>query len=258
MEAPDDIHLPELHGTAALPTLVVGSGTLARRRLERLMSHQGAIDRGATWDRGEALLGEVGADRARSPPRMLSAHLDDSGFDHRGHLVRTALGHRALVGQGGHATGRIATQPGVDRVAAHLVAASYVGHAHPVEDVDHRPIALFHQLELHQHGRPPSDLSTTASTAKEVATATWWTLAGTKCQAGTGASVAQVPEPRLEVSGRYRSHAVKHEPEFHTGRTRWRAGKTRGRIERLKIDSGNDQSDQGFLWRRWDLNPRTS
>ena len=39
---------------------------------------------------------------------------------------------------------------------------------------------------------------------------------GTKCQAGTGASVAQVPEPRLEVSGRYRSHAVKHEPEFHT------------------------------------------
>ena len=42
-------------------------------------------------------------------------------------------------------------------------------------------------------------------------------LSGTKCQAGTGASVAQVPEPRRKVSSRCRIHAVKHEPEFHTG-----------------------------------------
>ena len=144
------------------------------------------------------------------------AHLDHSGLDDRGHLVRTALGLRALVGQCGHAPVGITTQPRVHRLAAHPVAAGHVGHAHPVEDVDHRPIALFHQLELHQHRGPPSDLSTTASTAKKVATATWWTLAGTKCQAGTGASVAQVPEPRPKVSGRYRSHAVKHEPELHT------------------------------------------
>jgi hypothetical protein len=41
-------------------------------------------------------------------------------------------------------------------------------------------------------------------------------LSGTKCQAGTGISVAQVPEPRRRVSSRCRIHAVKHEPEFHT------------------------------------------
>jgi hypothetical protein len=39
---------------------------------------------------------------------------------------------------------------------------------------------------------------------------------GTKCQGGTGASVAQVPEPRPKVSSRYRSHGVKHEPGPHT------------------------------------------
>ena len=40
-------------------------------------------------------------------------------------------------------------------------------------------------------------------------------LSGTKCQAGTGVSVARVPEPRRRVSSRCRIHAVKHEPEFH-------------------------------------------
>ena len=36
-----------------------------------------------------------------------------------------------------------------------------------------------------------------------------------KCAEGIGVSVAQVQEPPPKVSGRYRSHAVKHEPEFH-------------------------------------------
>ncbi len=201
----------------ALPALVVRARALARRWLEQVVAHQGAIDRRASRRRGEPLLGKLRADRSGSPSRMGPTQLDHPGLDHRGHLVRTALGLRALVGQCGHAPVGIAAQPRVDSLATDSVAAGHVGHAHPVEDVDHRPIALFHQLELHQHGRPPSDLSTTASTAKKVATATWWTLAGTKCQAGTGASVAQVPEPRPKVSGRYRSHAVKHEPEFHTG-----------------------------------------
>ena len=180
------------------------------------MAHQGAIDRRASRRWAEPLLGQLGPDRSGSPSRVRPAQLDDSGLDHRGHLVRTALGLRTSVGQGGHAAVGVVAKSRVDALAADSVAASHVGHAHPVEDVDYRPIALFHQLELHQHGRPPPDLSTTASTAKKVATATWWTLAGTKCQAGTGASVAQVPEPRLKVSRRYRSHAVKHEPGFHT------------------------------------------
>ncbi len=39
---------------------------------------------------------------------------------------------------------------------------------------------------------------------------------------------------------------------------RCRAGKTRGRIEGLRVGSRNDHSDQEIWWRRWDLNPRTS
>jgi hypothetical protein len=56
-----------------------------------------------------------------------------------------------------------------------------------------------------------------ATSVTLIPSSTWWTFAGTKCQAGTGASAARVPEPRLKVSGGYRSHAVKHEPEFHIG-----------------------------------------
>ncbi len=36
------------------------------------------------------------------------------------------------------------------------------------------------------------------------------------------------------------------------------ARETRGRIEGLRVCSGNYHSDQEILWRRWDLNPRTS
>jgi hypothetical protein len=39
---------------------------------------------------------------------------------------------------------------------------------------------------------------------------------GRRCRAGTGASVAQVREPRRGVSCSYRSHSVKREPELHT------------------------------------------
>jgi hypothetical protein len=28
----------------------------------------------------------------------------------------------------------------------------HVGHAHPVEDIEHRPVTLFDHFELHQHG----------------------------------------------------------------------------------------------------------
>jgi hypothetical protein len=43
----------------------------------------------------------------------------------------------------------------------------HLGHTHPVEDIDHRPIALFDHSELHQHRRPPSDLSTTCINSEE-------------------------------------------------------------------------------------------
>src|ERR1700689_2153640 len=129
---------------------------------------------------------------------MFTTERDHPGLGERSHLVRAALGLRALVGQSSHASVGIAPQPGVDALAAHPVALGHFCHGHPVEDVDHRSIALFHSFELHQHDRPPSHLSTTASTAKKVATATWWT--------SQARSVKQVPE---SVSPRYRNRAGK-------------------------------------------------
>ena len=40
----------------SLPTLVVGTGALARRRFEQAVTDQGPIDRRASWHRSEALL----------------------------------------------------------------------------------------------------------------------------------------------------------------------------------------------------------
>ncbi len=136
--------------------------------------------------------------------------LDHPGLEHRGHLMRTALGLGALVGQGGHASVAIAAEPRVHRLAAHRVAAGHVGHAHPVEDVDHRPIALYHQLELHQYGRllricrlprqqrrrwqPPRGGPSQARSVKQVPepVSPWYRNRVLKCQAGTGATLSSM------------------------------------------------------------------
>src|SRR6516165_11048067 len=127
----------------------------------------------------------------------------------------TGLRARTAIGQPGQAVVAIAAQPVVDGLAGHAIADCDVGHRRPVEDFDDRLQALLHQTQLHQHRGPPSFLRTWTSPAKKVAPARWWTSRH-KCQAGTGASVAQVPDPRREVSGSYRSHGVKDEPDSHT------------------------------------------
>ena len=175
------------------------------------MAHQGAIDRRATRHRGEALVGQPGADRPRSPPRVRPAQLDHPGLDDRGHLVRTALGLGALVGQRRHAPVRIAAQPGVDGLAADPVAAGDVGHVHPVEDVDHRSIALFHQLrapptrsasfgsvddcvnsEEGGNGHVVDPLRHEVSSRYRSQCRPGTGTASGKCQAGTGATVSSM------------------------------------------------------------------
>jgi len=106
--------------------------------------------------------------------------------------------------------------PGMHRLAGHSAAAGDVGHGGPVvEHLQHCLIALFHQSQLHEHGRPPSHWART-TTAKKVATGGWWTP--------QGEGVVQVPGPLSpryrgrvrEVSGRYRGHGVHYEPGPHT------------------------------------------
>ena len=151
------------------------------------------------------------------------------GLDLRGHLVRAGLGLRRPVGQAGQAVGRIAAQPVVHGLAHHPVAPGHVDDGGAVEDLAHRLVALLHQSQLHEHGRPPSDLRARTTTAKKVATGGWWTLVRT-------ASVVQVPEPLSpryrsrvrEVSGRYRSHGVQYVPGPHSHRLAMGAVDSRG------------------------------
>jgi len=166
----------------------------------------------------QALLLEPEQEGAWAPPRVLAAQLHDPGFDARGHLMRTRQRLRRLVGQPGQPAGRVPAQPAMHRLAGHPVAAGHVGHGGPVvEHLQHCLIALFHQSQLHEHGRPPSHLWARTTTAKKVATGGWWTLLRAR-------SVVQVPEPPSpryrsrvrEVSGRYRSHSVQHVPGPHT------------------------------------------
>ena len=101
------------------------------------------------------------------------------------------------------------------------IAWCFTADGGPVEHLQHRLVSLFHQPQLHEHGRPPSDLWARTTTAKKVAAGEWWTPIE-----HTG--VVQVPEPPSpryrsrvrEVSDRYRSHGVHcvpgpHKATFH-------------------------------------------
>jgi hypothetical protein len=83
---------------------------------------------------------------------MEAAQLEDAGLDRRGQLVRADVGASAAIDETSEALGRIAPRPAVHGLAAHSMAPGHIGHRRPViEDVQHGPIALFHEPQLHQH-----------------------------------------------------------------------------------------------------------
>ncbi len=199
VDAPDNVHLPQLHRPAPLAALVVGTATAPLGRLDQPVADQGPVHRGAPRQRVDALPSQTVEDRARPPARMGPAQLDDGGLDLRWHLVRTGLGLGRAVGQTGQTMGRVAAQPVVHRLAGHAVAPRHVDHGGPVEHFTDRLVTLLHQPQLHQHddgllricgrGRPQRRRRRAAAGGPS---------AGGDCRAGTGASVAQVPEPRPE------------------------------------------------------------
>ena len=105
-------------------------------------------------------------------------------------------GLELFVGQCPDAVVGITPEPVVHCLAGDAVTPGHICDARPVEDFIDSLRALFHNSELHEHRGPPSGLSTTTPTAKKVARATWWIPLEAKCRAGTGTTVAQVPEPR--------------------------------------------------------------
>ena len=194
--ATHDVHLPELHGPGALPALVVRALSPALRGLDEPVPDQGPIDRRARRQRLGPCVTQPPEDRPRSPAGVRSAHLHDLGLDRRRHLVRAALGLRALVGERAQALVRIAPQPGVDGLASHPVASCDVSDARAVQDLYDGLVSLLHQIQLHQHGWPPLVLSTGRQQRRR-----WRPPPRGPSQAR---SVKQVPEP---LSPRCRSRA---------------------------------------------------
>ena len=170
-------------------------------RLDEAVADEGPVDRRAPRGGGSTpSLGlEPVQDRPRTPGRVFTAHRDEAGLHLRRHLVRVAPRSRGLVDKRGREPFvGVPPEPGVHALASHPVAAGDIGDGRPVENVEDRPLPLFHDTELHEHKVLLRILRQIAPTAKKVATANWWMLGLPRCKAGTGASVAQVPEPRPE------------------------------------------------------------
>jgi len=124
--------------------------------------------------------------------------------------MRTPARTARAVRQRTQPAGRIGPQPHVHRLTGNPEPAGHPGHARPVvQDLQHGPIALLHQSQLHQHRQPPPDGG--SHTHQE------------EGDTRQGRTVSQEPGPLSptyrghvpKLSATYRGHGVHHEPGPH-------------------------------------------
>ena len=180
------------------------------------MADEQAIDGGAAGKGDHTLRFELVTKGARAPARMGLPEFEDADLDLGRHLVRARRWPAGVIGQAGNARGGIAPQPAVDRLPGDPVSHGHVGDRGPRQHFEHGFVPLFHQSQLHKHGVCPPQI------------AGFLLLSGvepegevlSKCHIGTGATVAQVPEPRPEwntptgatVSNIYRDRTTRARP----------------------------------------------
>ena len=117
------------------------------------MAHQRPVHTRAPRPRRDLLTAKLGQDAARPPAGMRSPQRHDPGLDLWGDLVRTRGRSGALVGQPTQTRRGVAPQPRVQRLPGNPVAARHLHHRRAVvQDLQHSPVALLHQPQLHQHG----------------------------------------------------------------------------------------------------------
>jgi hypothetical protein len=80
---------------------------------------------------------------------MTAAQLDDAGLDLGRHLMRTAIGLGALVGECSQALRGVAHQPAMKGPSIDPVADRGVLDGGPVEHLSHRVIALLNHRRIH-------------------------------------------------------------------------------------------------------------
>jgi hypothetical protein len=159
------VHLPQLHRPAAFPAPVVLPLPSALPALDPVMAQQRSIDRRAARQRLDAVPLELPHDPRRPPRRMLPAHRHDRRLHQRRHLMRTRLRLRRPVRQPRQtAVVGIPPQPFMHRLPSDPIPPRDLGDRRAFQYLEHRPIPLLHDTQLHQHRRPSRrDLKITTS-----------------------------------------------------------------------------------------------
>src|SRR2546423_5222195 len=125
-EAVHDVHLPELHGCAPLPTFPGLSSPAPTHRVDDGSPHQAAIDRGLRGRRLDALASQLERDPSRSPVGVGPAHLEHHHLHFRRHLVRAVGRPAGSIAQPLQALALIARQPTVHRLTRHAPLACHL------------------------------------------------------------------------------------------------------------------------------------
>jgi iron complex transport system substrate-binding protein len=157
LDAAHDVHLPHLHGAVPLEAAELVPSLLAPAQLDEVVATQTAVDARATRERLDAGAPELVQDPARPPPGVLAAELADHRLQLGGDLVGAARGTVRSVGEGGKASGLVAGDPLVHRLAGHTEALGHFGDLPAVLDHGHdRLVALLHDAQLHEVHRATS------------------------------------------------------------------------------------------------------
>ncbi len=163
MDAAHDIHLPQLHRPAPLPPPVILPPPAPLPGLHQPMAHQRPVHRRAARQRHHARPLQLPDDPRRPPPRMITPHAHDPRLNDGAHLMRARHRPRRPVRQPRQPTAAgIPGQPLVHRLPRHPIPARHFNDRRAfLQDLQHRPIPLLHDTQLHQHTRPLSPRSAT-------------------------------------------------------------------------------------------------
>lgn len=154
----DDVHLPQLHRTLALPALVIRPFTPPDPRLDQPMADEDPIHghpRRHRRHRPGPL--QHMSDPPRTPPRMLTPQLTDSRLHLGRRLMRTRRRPTRTICQPGQTRSLIPGLPPADRLPGHTQLSGDLGHGRTRQDSQDSPVSLLDNRQLHQRqSRPPA------------------------------------------------------------------------------------------------------
>jgi hypothetical protein len=156
VNAAHHVHLPQLHRPPPLPPAVILPPPPAFPRLDQAMADQRPVHRRPPRQRHHLLALQLPPDPRRTPARMLPAQGHDPRLGHRHHLMRARPRPRGPVCQAAQPVTGIPAQPFMHRLPRYPIPARHRRHRRAfLQDLQHSPIPLLHDTQLHQHTRLP-------------------------------------------------------------------------------------------------------